>query len=95
MEIQNQFANMSLSGPVVFTIGFILNDMTRTLLPPWIIWEEIKVAVKNRQSRTNGQLGAGKGHANDFNKLASPTNSPSHPATGMNWARYLSLRNRK
>jgi hypothetical protein len=92
MEFQNQFANMSLSGPVIFTIGFVLNDVTRTLLPPWIIWEEVKVSVKSRRQRDSDQS-ATKGHSSDLNK-PSTISSPSS-AVGLNWARYLSLRNRK
>jgi hypothetical protein len=100
MEIQTQFASMSLSGPVVFTIGFILNDFIRTVLPPWVIWQEVKVAVTTRQQQRS--FSSSKDHPLS---PSSPKNSPfpqspanemvSKPSGDLNWARYLSLRNRR
>lgn len=99
MEIQTNFASMSVSGPVVFTIGFILNDFIRTVLPPWVIWQEVKIAT-NRQQQQQLSLSSSKDHPLllESSKSQSPTNdkgSNSLETGDLNWARYMSLRNRR
>jgi hypothetical protein len=105
MEIQTQFSSMSVSGPVIFTIGFILNDLIRTVLPPWVIWQEVKVAVTTRQQLQRSSSSLKDHPSSPFpsakkNSLfpQSPTDEikPSASTSGdLNWARYMSLRNRR
>lgn len=107
MAIQDRFSYMSVKGPIYYTILFILNDLIRTIIPLIVISKEVTVTVTKKQQYPphppHSHLYSHGGYKKEFDSITSSKtqnsvdieNSSPGVSDGLNWARYMSIRNRK